>query len=613
MRRPNPGRALASAGEWLRGAGGAALSFLARIGRAIARVPRSIGHGVVGFWRGLSVSARRRLVAALGIAVVLVLIFGLAVPNLPCRLPGGESCPPADDAEELVPADALAYVHTNLDPETEQYELAADVADRVPIFSDQAAARALALLPRAAGPPTDFERDLVPWFAGEAAMAVLGATGRAERVELLEVSDAEGASEFATSITGDAPESADYQGVELTVGRRGLASAQVDGFLAIGRADGVRSVIDTATGSDDAESLAEDETASEVRDELPDHRLVEAYLSADGIEELIERDRGTLGTLTPLLAPGASRGAGAALAATEEGFELSVRSALDPERAETSPGFFTAFPAFVPALPERLASDSLGYVGIGEPASTVRALLTQATAEAPGIVAGFEDLVRDLRREGEVDIERGLLDSLGGEAAFALARRPGTAGPALPFLEFVAADVDEDAARRALASLQAPLIDAVGGRDVQAPVFGQQQIGDVEARSLRISPTVELTYAIFDGLVAIATDPAGIEQLVEGDGALDTSELYERATEGFADEVSLLAFLDLDGLVELGEQLGLAEDPVYAPFAGEFRRLEALALAVTDDDELLSTDARLLLAEADGADEDAESIAPPSD
>jgi len=613
VRRPNPGRALASAGEWLRGAGGAALSFLARIGRAIARVPRSIGQGVVGFWRGLSVSARRRLVAALGIAVVLVLIFGLAVPNLPCRLPGGESCPPADDAEELVPADALAYVHTNLDPETEQYELAADVADRVPIFSDQAAARALALLPRAAGPPTDFERDLVPWFAGEAAMAVLGATGRAERVELLEVSDAEGASEFATSITGDAPESADYQGVELTVGRRGLASAQVDGFLAIGRADGVRSVIDTATGSDDAESLAEDETASEVRDELPDHRLVEAYLSADGIEELIERDRGTLGTLTPLLAPGASRGAGAALAATEEGFELSVRSALDPERAETSPGFFTAFPAFVPALPERLAPDSLGYVGIGEPASTVRALLTQASAEAPGIVAGFEDLVRDLRREGEVDIERGLLDSLGGEAAFALARRPGTAGPALPFLEFVAADVDEDAARRALAALQAPLIDAVGGRDVQAPVFGQQQIGDVQARSLRISPTVELTYAIFDGLVAIATDPAGIEQLVEGDGALDTSELYERATEGFADEVSLLAFLDLDGLVELGEQLGLAEDPVYAPFAGEFRRLEALALAVTDDDELLSTDARLLLAEADEADEDAEPIAPPSD
>ena len=162
MRRPNPGRALASAGEWLRGAGGAGSSFLARIGRAIARVPRSIGQGVVGFWRGLSISARPRLVAALGVAIVLLLLFGLAVPNLPCRLPGGESCPPADDAEELVPADALAYVHMNLDPETEQYELAADVADRVPIFSDQAAARALALLPRAAGRPTDFERDLVP-------------------------------------------------------------------------------------------------------------------------------------------------------------------------------------------------------------------------------------------------------------------------------------------------------------------------------------------------------------------------------------------------------------------------------------------------------------------
>ena len=52
-----------------------------------------------------------------------------------------------------------------------------------------------------------------------------------------------------------------------------------------------------------------------------------------------------------------------------------------------------------------------------------------------------------------------------------------------------------------------------------------------------------------------------------------------------------------------GEQAGLAEDPVYAPFAGEFRRLEALALAIFTDDDVLATDARLLLGPGPAADE----------
>jgi hypothetical protein len=585
----------------------------ARVGGAIARVPRSLAAGLAGFWGGLSTLARRRLVAAIGVMMVLGLFFGLAVPNLPCQLPGGDACPPADDAEELVPADALAYLHVNLDPDTDQYELAADIAGRVPTFSGQITARALSQLPGDIGGRLDFEREVRPWFGGEVAVAVIGGALRAQEVELLEVSDGEGATEFADAISAGAPETADYRGVELTVDGRGLATAQVEGFLAIGPRDGVQAVIDAATGTEETESLADEETAVELRDDLPEHRFADAYVSEDGVADLIARNRGTLGTLTPLLAPGATRGASAALAATTEGLEVSVRSALDPERAASSPGFFAAFPAFEPGLAERLAADSLGYVGIGAPRTTVRSLLAQAAAQAPEIAAGFEDLVRSLRREDEADIEGELLDALGGEAAFALGRRLADPGPAIPFLEFVADDVDEEDARRALASLQVPLIEALGAGNLQAPVFGQQQIGDVEARSLGISPTVELTYAVFDGIAAIATDPAGIEQLVSGEGGLDQAELYERATEDFEDEVSLIAYLDLGGLVDLGEQLGLAEDPVYATFAAEFRRLEALGLAVTSDDELLSTDARLLLTEASPNGGESESAAAPSD
>ena len=54
-------------------------------------------------------------------------------------------------------------------------------------------------------------------------------------------------------------------------------------------------------------------------------------------------------------------------------------------------------------------------------------------------------------------------------------------------------------------------------------------------------------------------------------------------------------FLDLGGLVLLGEQSGLAEDPAYATFAADFRSLNALGIEISDSGDVLSTDARLLL------------------
>ena len=110
---------------------------------------------------------------------------------------------------------------------------------------------------------------------------------------------------------------------------------------------------------------------------------------------------------------------------------------------------------------------------------------------------------------------------------------------------------------------------------------------------------------MFDGLVAIATDTTGVADLIEGDGGLDERPLYEDATDGFPDEVSLLAFLDLDGLVAIGEQAGLAEDPLYATFAGDIRRLDSVGLAVSADDDVLATDLRLLVGDAGAAGESA--------
>jgi len=594
------------------------------LGRFLARLPRALGSGASRFWGSLSAVARRRLAAAVGVAVVLIAVLALAVPNLPCSFPGGDDCAPGDDAEQLVPADALAYVHVNLDPTTDQYASLAKLFEQVPLLGGQVASRAAAAIPGPGGAAVDFETDIRPWFGGEAAFAVLpGAGGGATSIDALEVANAEGAAGFAAELAGARATTEEYEGVEVTTGARGISSAQTNGFLVIGSGDAVRESIDTATGAEGTEPLADDDHAAEVRDQLPADRFADAWLSADGIRQLIAAGGGLLSTLTPLMAPGATTGAAASLSASGDAIELAVRSDLDPEQEGASPGFFDAFPAFEPTLPADLSADTLAYLGFGDAESTAAGLLSQATTQAPGIASGFEDLARRLSKEGGVDLATQLAGALGDEAAVAIAPSaapgaaqegtPEAAQGTLPYALFVASGVDEDKAREALGALQGPLADAVAtGSAGQAPVFGDQEIAGVDAHTLQVSPAIELTYAVFDGLAAVATNPAGVADLAGGEGGLDDDPTYRRATEGFGEKPSLLAYFDLAGLVEIGERSGLAEDPAYATFAGDFRSLDAFGLEISDSDDVLSTDARLLLREGEGV-AGATTTPPPSD
>ena len=289
---------------------------------------------------------------------------------------------------------------------------------------------------------------------------------------------------------------------------------------------------------------------------------------------------------------------------------------LDPQRARSSPGFFSAFPPFDPDLAGALPTGSLGYVGIGRPGKALHSLLQQATAEEPGLAEAFTGLVKRLNQIGGVNLEKDLLPSLGDEAALAIEPTPTGKGsssskggpapgtlsqPGTPFLLFLASGVDEQRARDALARLEAPVARAFGqSSGLAVPAFGQLKLGNVEAQSLRLSPAVDLTYAIFDGILAIATDPAGVDRAVSGDGGLAGSDAFRSATGGFPGEPSVLAYANLGGLISLAESAGLGEDPAYATFAQDLRRLEALGVAVESTPEMLSTDARLLVGAGEG-------------
>ena len=155
--------------------------------------------------------------------------------------------------------------------------------------------------------------------------------------------------------------------------------------------------------------------------------------------------------------------------------------------------------------------------------------------------------------------------------------------------------MDETAAREALAKLQGPLAEAFDPAEgLQAPVFQDREIEGIQAQSLRLSRTVDLTYAIFDGRLVIATDPRGIAQVANAkDESLADTVAYKDATDGLPEEPSLLAYFNVADLLALAEREGLGEDPAYAFFAADARRLTALALAVEQGETTLDTTVRI--------------------
>ena len=50
-------------------------------------------------------------------------------------------------------------------------------------------------------------------------------------------------------------------------------------------------------------------------------------------------------------------------------------------------------------------------------------------------------------------------------------------------------------------------------------MVSEREVDGLTAQSVRLSPTIELTYAIDGSTLVAATDPAAVEQLASGEGA----------------------------------------------------------------------------------------------
>ena len=228
---------------------------------AVRRRTRAMPNGPLERWSGLPQRTRQLILAGSAAVVVVVVIALVAVPNLPCQAPGGDECAPPDDAIELVPGDTLAYLHADTDPDSQQYENAAALAERLPKLTDQLIDR----LPGPTGGTFSYRREVAPWLGDEAAVAVIPVrSGDQEVAALLEIGDEEGASRFVQDLTGGEQRAESYRGYVLGT-RGGLTLATAGDFVVAGPEAAVKRVVDTDAGG---RTLADSEAADEVRDAL---------------------------------------------------------------------------------------------------------------------------------------------------------------------------------------------------------------------------------------------------------------------------------------------------------------------------------------------------------
>lgn len=596
------------------GVGGAAASARTRVaggarsaGTGISAAGGGIaaaGGRVSRSWHGIPLIVRQRIAAGAIVVGLVAIVVLVLVPRAPCGAPGGDDCPPTDDAIALVPADALVYAHLDIDRESAGFQATSALADRLPLIT----ALVEAGLADAGGAPVDFGSQIRPWAGGEAALAVLPGTLRPERVAMIEAADVDGAREFAAGIVGPSPTIKEVDGIEVSVGPRGTAAGLLEGFLLLGDLDGVSRMI----ASDGAAGRLESSDGAALLDELPEGQVASAFMSGAGARFLL-RDP-AVSALDTFVDSEAASAVAVGFGVEDDVASLTVRSELDPEAAGDSPSFFSALPAFSPGLSVDVGADALAYLGVGEPADSIDGLLTQAASSAPGLLGAFNKASETLRREGGISIADDLLPLLGSEAALSVepvaaagaSETPGVLTPAgVPYVTLLADGVDSEAAAGALAELQGPLVAALapGGGEAagQVSVFEPLQIAGIEAQSLTISPNVQLTYATYDDRLALATNPLGIEQARSGGDGLADSEAFQNVADGLPGEVSLLAYFDLQDLIALGEQVGLATDPGYATLAPDLRALEAAAVAVADDEDQIRTDVRVALGDAEAA------------
>jgi hypothetical protein len=524
-----------------------------------------------------------RMFAVAGVVVLYLIIKFLPVPGVPCEISAAKECAPSNDTIVYVPRDAVLYAHLTVNSDSHQWDLAGNLHDELPNFAAllQSDTSALAT---PAGRPVDLGHEVLPWAKDDLALlGVPGPKSTTAETYIVGVGDSGKADQFLTGLSaGGKSKQAKVGDTTVSVYPTGLATARSGDQALFGNVVAVRAALAAQSGH--APRL-EGSDQDAVRADLPDVRLAEVYLSRAGVIRMLAGRQGTATQLNTFVDYGATTGMAVSLRAHDDGVEVNLVSDLDPKLEQKSPTVFASLPQFEPALADEAGSRALGYIGVGDLGSALNKALATAGAGAQGLAGSLRTLAQSLQKQAGVDPLKDLLPALGGQAAL-VAEPTGS----VPYASLIVDGVDEKKAGDALASLQQPILRAGGTAGPQVPSFQSKEIDGVAVHSVQISPSVDLSYAIFDGKLVVSTQPEGVAQVRSSGDNLAGTGAYQAATDQLPDRVSALVFLNLDEVLGLAQQAGLALDPLYASLSEDISHVQSLGLAVRGSDEELRSE-----------------------
>jgi hypothetical protein len=565
-------------GYWLREKGQIAWRGLKRGGGATAA-----GAGTAGQWwsrRSRGTKIRAGVVA--GIVVLYLVVKFLPVPGVPCQISAAKECAPSNDTIAYVPRNAVLYVHMTVNGDSHQWDLEQALAKELPNFTALVQSDTGALT-GPAGRALDLSQEVLPWVKDDLALlGVPGPKGSTPETYMAGIGDSHKADQFAASLSPGGPSKQTRVGdATLTVYSNGVATARSGDQLLFGNVLAVRGALAAKAGQLPRLEGSDQDSA---REQLPDVRFAEVYLSRLGVQRLLPPAATGASQLDTFVDYGASTGMAAGARARDDGVQINLVSDLDPKLEQRSPTVFASLPEFEPGLADEAGPRALGYIGVGELGPAINKALETAGAGAQGLAGSLRALAQNLQKQAGVDPLTGLLPALGGQAA--LIAEPTAA---TPYASLIVDGVDDQKANEALASLQGPLLRSLSAGGAQVPSFRTTDIDGVQVHSVRVSPTVDLSYAVFDGKLVVSTQPQGISQVRAGGDNLAGTSAFEDATNHLPDRVSALVFLNLDEVLGLAQRAGLAENPLYASLSEDISRIGSLGLAVNgSEDELRS-------------------------
>jgi hypothetical protein len=308
-------------------------------------------------------------------------------------------------------------------------------------------------------------------------------------------------------------------------------------------------------------SLAVTPDYEEMLSGLPSQRIATLYVAHPAV--------GSLRALDPTVVS-------AAAAADIDGDTMKIRARV---RHQGEPGACAAIVG--DDLVDIADPDAALYVEVPSITCALRALADRSK----GVAATLKRFAKVAERRGGVSLAKDVMPLLDHRGALIA-----TPGDPVPALTLVVDDVDETQALNVLAQLQPALITMLGARELgQAPTFGSADVQGVTAATAHLAPGLELSYAAWDGRLVVSTSLAGIGAARKAEG-LSGTDGFDAVLGDRPDKLSALVFLDLNQLLTLGEQAGLAEDPRYLALRDDLQKLRNAGAVLTREGEFTTAE-----------------------